>query len=142
MKLEEIARQFAQQREIYLNRYKLGVMGYHHPFIVGYSLRGRKEKLFVKKQFPPSQNIIESGIYVLSTPGGNEGILTVTVINGCLKDYLTLLQGAQGNLCKALYRGLYGHLDSGDGPFAVIREQLIGVTLKEVSDLLPRFYPH
>src|SRR3989344_4258158 len=138
MKLEEIAKQFAQQQGIELHQYKAGVLGYQDPFIVARSLRGRKEKLFVKKQFPASPNIFESRIYVLATPGGKEGILTVTLINGCLKDYLALLQGAPDNLGKALYRSLAGHLDNGKGPFTVIREQLIGVNLNDVSDLLPR----
>ncbi len=144
MKLEEMARQFAQQWDIDLGSYKSGIMGYSDPFMIGYSLRRKRERLVVKKKFPPLPGLVESGIAVLSTPGGNEGILTATVINGRLKDYLALLQGAaEDNLCKALYRGLSGYLDSGNGLFAVIREQLIiGVTLKDVSDLLPRFYPH
>jgi hypothetical protein len=140
--LEEIAKQFAQHRGINLQPYKSGIMGYQDPFTVWRSLRGRKEKLFVKKQFPPSPDIFESGIYVLAAPGGKEGILTVTVINGCLKDYLALLQGAQDNLSKALYQSLSGYLDGGKEPFTVIREQLIGVNLNDVSTLLPRFYPH
>ena len=58
MTLEEIAKQFAQQWRIDFGFYRSGIMGYQYPFKVGRTLRGKKEKLFVKKQFPPSPNIL------------------------------------------------------------------------------------
>lgn len=141
MKLEKLAQQFASQQEIYLSKYQDGVMGYHHPLLVGYSRNGKKERLFVRKKFPPFSDIVESRISVLSTPSSDEGIITVNVINGCLRDYLTLLQGSQDGLGKALYNHLSACLDQKNDPLEVIRNQYLGVTSVHVADLLLRFYP-
>lgn len=140
MGLEEIARQFAQQRKIALGGYRSGIMGRCYPFRVGHSLRGKKERFFVKKNFPPS-NIIESEILVTTAPSSNEGILTVNIVNGCLKDYLALLQGAQDNLGRVLHRTLSNYLNNQYDPLTVIREMYIGVNLPDITNLLPRFYP-
>ena len=139
MKLEGLARQFASQQLIYLSKYQDGVMGYRHPLLVGYSYNGNKERFFVRKHFPPISDAVESRVSF--NQSGNEGFLTVNIIHGCLKDYLTLLQGSQDGLGKALYNHLSAHLDKKNDPLAVIRNQYIGVTSVHVADLLLRFYP-
>lgn len=140
MGLEEIARQFAQQRKITLGRYGSEIKGHSYPFGVRHSIQRKKESFFVMKNLPPS-TIIESEILVTTTSGSNEGILTINIVNGCLKDYLALLQGTQDNLSRVLHRTLSNYLNQEYDPLTVISEKYIGVNFSDITNLLPRFYP-
>ena len=138
MKLEEITKDFAKQRGIYLAWHRSRMIGYHDPLFVGYRNHGKKETFHVQKEFPPFSKTIESDILFV-TQSGNEGILSVSIIYGCLTDYLALLP--EDGLGKALHKALFPYLSKNKDLLSSVRNRFIGVTTDHLATLLPCFYP-
>ena len=140
MSLEEITKDFARQRGIHLAGHRLRLIGYHDPLLVRYRNHGKKEYLSVQKNFPPFSKTIESDVLFV-TQGGKEGILSVTIIYGCLTDYLALLEESKDGLGKALYKALHPYLNKKRDPLTSVRNRFLGVSTDHLTALLPRFYP-
>lgn len=98
MSLETISKAFAYSHGISFHGQRHGFMGGNDRLVVGYRDNGIKQNLFVKKSFPPIENTYESKILISDRV--QKQILRMKILNGCLQDYITQLDGVKNKFCN------------------------------------------
>ncbi len=105
MSLETIAKEFARQHGIILNERRNGLIGRKDRLVIGYWDNGIRQNVFATKSFPPLDGAYESR--VLIADDGQQPVLKMRILYGCLEDYLTQLDKVRGG---DLYRVVQGML--------------------------------
>ncbi|MDO8511545.1 MAG: hypothetical protein Q7S55_05265 [Nanoarchaeota archaeon] len=147
MLLKTIARDFAHQHKIELNTRRNSLIGRKGRLVVGYLENSLRQKVFVNKSFPPLDGIYESRIII--DDDGQNPVLKMNILYGCLEDYITQLHKVKTDLCKDIHGILIdSYLDLEKYPQLpenILQEQLpisIPDHVEDLHELLWSFYPY
>lgn len=145
MTLETLSKAFAYSHGIALRDRNRGSIGRNDRLVVGHWDNGIKQNIFFTKSFPPLDDTYESKI-LISDDGQNQ-FLRMKILNGCLLDYITQLDGVSSKFCHFVQDTLVDSYYLGEKqrpPTDILRYELpidIPGHEPDLWMLLKRFYP-